>query len=121
MRSRLYVVIVMMMDVDLNLRRRALSPLRRLTLSPLRTGALAAAKLLPSLKERLLSLHDLREVEIGLGQGAAAVGRANLGLRKTALRHTDWRPAGGKAADGMDQDLLRAQLPLDGPQQAAHA
>jgi hypothetical protein len=107
----------MVMHVDVNLRRLAMAPLGllanarlRLTLSaPLRNGALASAKLLPPLVERLLSLHALGPEKVGFGQIVATVdtGRATLGLRDAALRHTDTEavtlrfrgPAGTTAAE----------------------
>ena len=94
----------MVMHVDVNLRRLAMAPLGllanarlRLTLSaPLRNGALASAKLLPPLVERLLSLHALGPEKVGFGEIGATIdtGRANLGLR-----YADRGPAGTTAAE----------------------
>jgi hypothetical protein len=54
-----------------------------LALTPLGSRVLAAAKLLPSLKERLLSLHQLRPEKIRFSERVAAVdnGRGDQGLR----------------------------------------
>lgn len=105
---------VVMMDV--NLRGLAVAPLGRLAIvrgllslaAPLRAGALTTTKLLPPLKERLLSLHALRPEKIGFGEVVAAidVGETRLGQRKAGWLGRADRGAAGAAAAERHRPLL---------------